>query len=74
MHQEDPEIVRIGIFDMQVCVPANWTDEQIEQFANAEEPELTWTMLPADSKYLAGDPQRNPCAERKNYVHVRLEC
>lgn len=70
-------VTHIGMLDMQVCVPAEWTDKEVEEFANAANPaggDLTWSMVPADSEFLAGDPVRNPCAERVDYVHIMLEC
>lgn len=31
-----PEITRFGIFALQVCVPSDWKDEQIEAFTKEE--------------------------------------
>jgi len=29
----EPEILRWGILDMQVCVPKHWDDKRVEEFA-----------------------------------------
>lgn len=71
------EVVRVGVFDLQVCVPAQMTDEDIVAFANRENPAGTdggWSIRREGSKYLSGDPERNPCDEREGCVHVMLDC
>lgn len=70
-------VTRTGIFDMQVCVPADWTDEKVEEFANSQNPAgttLGWKMRAADSEYQAGAPVRVPCANGGGNVHIMLEC
>ena len=72
-----PEVTRTSIFDMQVCVPSDWTDEQAEEFANEQNPsglELGWKMLHNGNKYLGGAGERVNCSKRDGYVHIRLEC
>jgi hypothetical protein len=71
------EVVRIGFLDMQVCVPEEWTDEQIIAFAESKNPcgtGLGWTVR-TDEALLAGCPARNPCSKstRKGFVHVTLD-
>ncbi len=68
-----PKVVAIGIFNVQVCVPANYTDEQAIAFAEKEVPAGTsygWQL--ADEALLNGDPQRNPCKEFSSHVHIQL--
>ncbi len=36
---EAAEVTRCGALDMQVCVPAEWTDEQVKAFADRENAE-----------------------------------
>ncbi len=31
-------VTRRGALDMQVCVPSDWTDDQVKQFVEAENP------------------------------------
>ena len=72
-----PEVTRTGVLDMQVCVPADYTDEQIEQFANTANPAgITpgWKIRREGSKYLAGAPERQPCSDRAGCIHVMLDC
>lgn len=71
-----PEVTRIGALDMQVCVPEDWTDEQVVTFANAENccgTELGWQIRREGSPLLAGAPERRPCADREAFVHVMLD-
>jgi Skp family chaperone for outer membrane proteins len=32
IEHENPTITKIGVFDMQVCVPETWSNEEAEQF------------------------------------------
>ena len=71
------EVTRHGIFDCQVCVPKDWTDEQVIDFADLENPSgLTygWSIKKEGNKTLGGDPERRQCKEYKNNVHIMLEC
>ena len=72
----DPVVSRHGIFDMQVCVPSSWTDAEAEAFAEAKNPCGTqggWQIRREGSRYLAGDPERQPCEKRDGFVHIMLE-
>ena len=70
-----PEVTRTGALDMQVCVLGSWTDQQIKEFADQEN--LCGTthgwFIRTDEKSLAGCPYRNPCAQRKGFIHVTLD-
>lgn len=71
------EITRYGALDMQVCVPKEFTDEQVVDFANQANMSGTsggWGIVKAGSKYLAGDPERQPCKSREGHVHIMLQC
>ena len=71
-----PEVSRRGIFDMQVCVPKDWTDEQVEDFANASNPCGTsggWFIREEGDEALAGDPERCPCDDKDDFVHIMLD-
>jgi hypothetical protein len=67
---EKAEITYRGMLDMQVCVPRNWTDEQVVSFANAENPcgtVLGWGIR------RDGDAERVPCREYDGFVHLMLD-
>ena len=69
-------VTQYGLLDMQVCVPAGWTDGQIVEFANNAYPCGTsrgWRIRPEGDRYLQGMPERNPCVERHGFVHVMLD-
>lgn len=71
-----PTMVREGLLDCQVCVPKGWTDEQAIEFANKAYPAGTtngWQIVREGSKWLAGDPERVPCEEDPDNVHILME-
>lgn len=66
-----------GLFDMQVCVPADWTDEQVKEFADTANPCGTtagWHIRKEGDPALNGDAERVACASRTDCVHIMLEC
>lgn len=70
------EITRIGFLDMQVCVPEDWTDEQVLAFAEQENPCGTangWAIRREGSPLLYGSPERQPCAAHEGRVHIMLD-
>lgn len=70
------EITRRGMLDMQVCVPADWTDEQVKEFADRENlcgTEHGWHIRKAGDETLNGDPERQPCKLRPGSVHIMLD-
>ena len=74
---DGPVVTKPGFaLDMQVCVPSDWTDEQVIAFAEREWPCGTthgWQIRREGDPYLSGSPERNPCAERWGYVHIMLD-
>ncbi len=66
-------VTRTGIFDMQVCVPKDWTDERIEGFAGTSGTSGGWRMRQDGDPALSGDPARQPCDEHPGFVHVMLD-
>lgn len=75
--QAKPEITKSGLLSMQVCVPAEYTDEQAEAFANTENPAGTrsgWVMRHTGDPALAGCAERVPCEQREGCVHIMLDC
>jgi len=74
---EAPEITMRGVISMQVCVPSYWRDEQITEFANRQNPtgiESCWEIRRTGNQFLAGSPERVQCDERKDCIHVMLDC
>lgn len=70
------EITYLGALDMQVCVPASWTDEQALAFAESENPcgtECGWTIRRKGDPALLGEPERKGCWERPDRVHIMLD-
>lgn len=73
---EEPTVNKAGALDVQVCVPEDWTDEQVIQLAESEYPCGTrhgWQIRKEGSEHLAGMPERNPCGKRKGFVHIMLD-
>lgn len=69
-----PMVTQMFVFGMQVCVPEDWTDEQIIAFSEEENPAGTsngWHV----QKEVEGNPDyiaKGPCEQREGYVHVVL--
>lgn len=69
-------VSRYGILDMQVCVPADWSDDQVTTFAEAENPSGTehgWQIRREGNRFLSGDPERCRCADLADQVHIMLD-
>ncbi len=74
--ERDAEITRRGALDMQVCVPADWTDDQVKTFADEVNPcgtENGWSIRKGGDKALAGDPERRACGTITGRVHIMLD-
>lgn len=70
------EITIRGMLDMQVCVPENWTDDEVLNFAeiyNSCGTEYGWHIRKEGSKLLNGDSERVNCQDRKGYIHIMLD-
>ena len=66
---DQPQVVRINILAMQVCVPKSFTDAQVKEFAERENPCGTthgWQVR-------HDEPARVQCTERAECVHIVLE-
>lgn len=71
-----PMVMRRGALDMQVCVPKDWTDEQVKEFADTANPcgtENGWSIRRAGDKALGRDPERQQCAGDSELVHIVLD-
>lgn len=70
------EVTMRGVLSMQVCVPSDWTDEQVKEFADRENlcgTENGWFIRKAGDKGRNGDPERAPCANGGGQVHIMLD-
>jgi len=70
------EITMRGFLDMQVCVPTDWTDEQVVDFVECDSPCGTsngWGIRRQGSERLDGADERVPCVARADHVHIMLE-
>lgn len=71
-----PEVTRTGLLDMQVCVPEDYTDEQVVEFAERENSCGTssgWHIRKSGDEALGGQPERNPCSAHSGKVHIMLD-
>lgn len=69
-------VTRRGALDMQVCVPDDWSDDQVRDFANRENLCGTphgWGIRRHEDAALAGAAERVPCASRSGHVHIMLD-
>lgn len=61
---------------MQVCVPRDWSDSRVLEFAEQENPagtELGWQIRRQGAALLEGDDERVPCKQREGFVHIMLD-
>ena len=71
-----PQVTHVGILDMQVCVPADWTDEQALSFAEHQYPCGTtagWQIRREAHELLTGSHKRVECNRRSGFVHITLD-
>jgi hypothetical protein len=71
-----PVITHRGAFSIQVCVPTNWSDEQVKEFADNESLCGTtrgWQIRRQGDKALVGDNERERCWNRHDFVHIILD-
>jgi len=71
------EILKITALSMQVCVPKDWDDDQIHEFANDTESllgSMSWEIRREGSVLLNGDPERAQCSSKPDHVHLMLDC
>ena len=69
-------ITRRGALDMQVCVPAEWTDQQVKALADFDNPCGTkhgWCIRREGDLLLNGAPERVDCASHEGFVHIMLD-
>ena len=69
-------VVRRGALDMQVCVPKDWTDEQVKELADRDNPcgtENGWHIRREGDPALAGAPERVTCSGSDQLVHITLD-
>jgi hypothetical protein len=74
---EKAVVLRRGLLGMQVCVPKDWSDSQIKEFADKSDVAGTtngWQIRRQGDALLAGASERVVCASREGYVHVMLDC
>jgi len=73
---DQPQVTRSGILDMQVCVPKEWTNKQVLEFAENQNPCGTscgWQIRKQGCELLGGCDERVTCCENKNKVHIMLD-
>ena len=72
----DPKVMMYSLLSMQVCVPTSFTDAQVVEFANLNNPSETqngWQIRRQANTKPTVSAERAPCL-RAGYVHVILEC
>lgn len=70
------QVTRRSILSMQVCVPADWSDEQVLEFAEKENPSGTengWVIRKAGATKLSGsNATRVICEKHGCNMHIML--
>jgi hypothetical protein len=70
-----PEVIKLRALAMQVCVPASYSDERVQEFANEQVLCGTtngWKIAKEGNEMLDGCSERVPCETRKGFVHIVL--
>jgi len=65
-----------GHISMEVCVPAEWSDEQVLEFAEKQNHCRTasgWTIRSECDRSISEAKDRVQCVTRKDYVHIMLD-
>ena len=73
----DPMVTKNGVFDMQVCVPEGWSDDEVDSWANKENPSGTeggWHMKHTGDESLSGCDERVKCEGRTGFIHIMFQC
>jgi len=71
-----PEVIRTSLLTMQVCVPSDWSYEEVKTFADSANPAGTlngWSVMKEGCDGLYGFPEKVQCDKRDNCVHMMLE-
>ena len=69
-------VTQCGLLDMQVCVPSEWTDDQVLVFAASKNPcgtENGWAIRRQGADGLGGDDERVKCEALPEHVHIMLD-
>jgi len=72
----EAQVLRCGSLDMQVCVPKDWTDEMVVEYAERANPSGVkngWSIRRKGSKLLGNDLERTPCVKYSEFVHITLD-
>lgn len=70
---DQPEIVKETLLAMQLCIPKDWDEEKIINFAEEKNTCGTtcgWVLQKNGDAPLKGDPERVKCSTKENFVHV----
>jgi len=72
---QEASILRNSVFIVQVCVPKDWTDQEVIDFTERECPNrgtFNWSIVRTGDRLLDDNPRRVNCAENENFVHMVL--
>ena len=73
---EKAMVLRSKLLSCQACVPADWTDEQVREFVEAENPcgtEGGWHLRKQGHPDLSGCDERVRCEGRDGFVHIMFD-
>ena len=76
LSKEGPVVTQAGGLSMQVCVPSDYTDIQVLEFAEKGNPCGTvcgWIIRTQGHELLNGADERVKCRDRDNYIHIMLD-
>jgi len=72
----EAQVLKSSMLSIQVCVPKQWEDSKVLEFAEKENPCGTmngWQIRREGDEALIGMPERNQCDEQTDFVHIMLD-
>jgi len=67
------QILRRGVFGISVCIPKDWTDQQVIDFVEADSPCGTADGWQPSARTEENCNKRIPCEDREGYMHMVLD-
>lgn len=66
-------IVARWYLSMALCVPVQWTNQQVEQFATEVDGRTGWRVRPDESPIWSDGVRPYPCPTNPGYIHLIVD-
>lgn len=71
-----PELIGSRLVSVQVCVPDNWSNDQVIDFVQrmpVSWEKEAWEVRKDGDVLLCGHPAKTPCKKKPGYIHMFLD-